>query len=80
MAPKFSQFDVFPKTLQEFRHRTQTGAVVSIVCAVLIALLTMVELSDFIRVPHCLHCWPFQPSRGCGATITLSRVGHCFAG
>lgn len=46
----FNQLDVFPKTLQEFRHRTQTGAVVSIGCAVLIGLLTTVEVSDFVQV------------------------------
>ncbi|KAL3921211.1 MAG: hypothetical protein SGPRY_004981 [Prymnesium sp.] len=43
----FAQLDVFPKTLQEFRHRTQSGAIVSIICASLIALLSLVEISDF---------------------------------
>jgi len=50
MSMSFAKLDIFPKTLQEFRHRTQTGAIVSIVCATLIATLTMIELADFVQV------------------------------
>ena len=46
--------DIFPKTLQEFRHRTQTGAIVSICCAILIGTLTLVELGDFVTVKDAL--------------------------
>ena len=47
---RFSSFDVYPKTLQEFRQRTLTGAIVSISVAVVISLLTLGEVVDFLRV------------------------------
>ena len=40
---RFSSFDVYPKTLQEFRQRTLTGAIVSLSVAVVISLLTHSE-------------------------------------
>ena len=46
----YTSLDIFPKTLHEFRQRTQTGAIVSIICAVLCALLTTVEISEFVQV------------------------------
>ena len=60
---RFSSFDVFPKTLQEFRRRTLTGAIVSITCTVLIALLVCVEFVDFIRVKKSDHLF-VDTSRG----------------
>ncbi len=50
MGLRFASLDVYPKTLQEFRQRTYTGAIVSIVCAVLIVLLTCYEVLDFVQV------------------------------
>uniref|UniRef100_A0A7S3BPE8 Endoplasmic reticulum vesicle transporter C-terminal domain-containing protein n=1 Tax=Haptolina ericina TaxID=156174 RepID=A0A7S3BPE8_9EUKA len=47
---RFSSFDVYPKTLKEFRQRTQTGAIISIVCATLIAILACIEISDFAQI------------------------------
>jgi len=47
---RFSSFDVYPKTLQEFRQRTLTGAIVSLSVAVVISLLTLGEVVDFLRV------------------------------
>ena len=45
-----SSFDVYPKTLKEYRQRTFTGAVVSVVCSILIVLLTGIEVFDFAKV------------------------------
>ena len=47
---RLATFDVYPKTLQEFRQRTVTGAAVSLACSVLIALLTIVEVTDYLQV------------------------------
>lgn len=47
---RFSSLDVYPKTLAEFRQRTLTGAIVSITCITLIALLTCIEVVDFAQV------------------------------
>lgn len=40
--------DVFPKTIAEFRHKTASGGVVSLVCTALIVLLTLAECADFL--------------------------------
>ena len=47
---KFSSLDVYPKTLREFRERTLSGAVISIVCTSLIAILACIEMADFVRI------------------------------
>ena len=47
---RLATFDVYPKTLQEFRQRTVTGAAVSLACSVLIALLTIIEVTDYLQV------------------------------
>ena len=47
---RLSSFDVYPKTLSEFRQRTLTGGIVSILTIVLVLLLTCMELVDFVQV------------------------------
>lgn len=47
---RLSSFDVYPKTLQEFRQRTLTGAIVSVCTIGLVALLTIFEVVDFAQV------------------------------
>ena len=47
---KLSSFDVYPKTLQEFKQRTLTGALISITSIVLIVLLALVEIVDFAQI------------------------------
>lgn len=47
---RLATFDVYPKTLHEFRQRTLSGAVVSLVCSILIGLLTIIEVSDYLQV------------------------------
>lgn len=47
---RFSSFDVYAKTLPEFRHRTLTGAVVSISTVGLIVILALGEIADFASV------------------------------
>jgi len=49
-AMKLSSFDVYPKTLQEFRQRTLSGAIISLASMVLITTLAMVEVIDFAQV------------------------------
>mmetsp|Transcript_50112 Transcript_50112/g.108593 ORF Transcript_50112/g.108593 Transcript_50112/m.108593 type:complete len:379 (+) Transcript_50112:252-1388(+) len=58
-----SSFDVYPKTLKEFRQRTLSGAIVSIGCAVLIMVLTSLELIDFATVKTDDHLY-VDTSRG----------------
>jgi len=48
--PSLASFDVYPKTLKEFRQRTFAGALVSIVCAATISLLAGIEIADFLQV------------------------------
>ena len=47
---RFASLDVYPKTLQEFRQRTLTGAIVSITTVTLIVLLAAVEIIDFAQL------------------------------
>jgi len=68
---RFSSFDVYPKTLSEFRQRTFTGAIVSISCTVLIALLTIVELVDFAHVKKTDHLF-VDTSRGQQLRININ--------
>ena len=49
-AMRFASLDVYPKTLSEFRNRTASGGIVSVVCVSLIALLAIIEFADFVRV------------------------------
>ena len=68
---RLSSFDVYPKTLQEFRERTMTGAVVSLVCAVLIVLLAGIELADFLTVKKSEHLF-VDTSRGKPLQININ--------
>jgi len=68
---RFSSFDVYPKTLSEFRQRTLSGAVVSIACAILIALLAIVEVVDFASVKKTDHLF-VDTSRGQPLRINLN--------
>lgn len=43
-------FDAYPKTADEFRVRTVAGAVLSVVCAVVIAVLVLVEARNYAAV------------------------------
>jgi len=43
-----SSFDVYPKTLKEFRQRTVSGALVSVGCMALIGILSAIEVSDLL--------------------------------
>ena len=47
---RLTSFDLYPKTLKEFKQRTLTGAIVSVACAALIAILTVVEIADYAQV------------------------------
>ena len=47
---KFASFDVYPKTLHEFRQRTHIGAIISIVCATLIVMLALMEIAEFVEI------------------------------
>ena len=47
---RFASLDVYPKTLQEFHEKTKLGAILSLVCGAVIALLICVEVSDFLQV------------------------------
>ena len=68
---RFSSFDVYPKTLSEFRNKTLTGAVVSLTCTVLIALLAFVEIADFVSVKSTKHLI-VDTSRGQRLRINLN--------
>lgn len=68
---RFSSFDVYPKTLQEFRSRTLTGAFVSIGCAIVIALMALVEVADFMTVKRVDHL-VVDTSRGQQLRINLN--------
>lgn len=41
-------FDVFPKTVAEFRQKTAGGGIVSIACVIVIAVLTLIELGEYL--------------------------------
>eukprot|EP01089_Gocevia_fonbrunei_P020308 TRINITY_DN7540_c0_g1_i1.p1 TRINITY_DN7540_c0_g1~~TRINITY_DN7540_c0_g1_i1.p1 ORF type:complete len:393 (+),score=84.11 TRINITY_DN7540_c0_g1_i1:84-1262(+) len=45
---KLKRFDAYPKTLEDFRVRTLSGAIVSIVCALIILWLFFSELSYYL--------------------------------
>ena len=60
---RLSSFDVYPKTLSEFRQRTLTGGIVSILTIVLVLLLTCMELVDFVQVKTVEHLY-VDTSRG----------------
>ena len=68
---RFSSLDMYPKTLQEFRQRTLTGAIVSITVAVLIALLTLGEVADLLRVKRQDHLF-VDTTRGEQLRINLN--------
>ena len=68
---RFSSFDVYPKTLAEFRQRTLTGAVVSISVTVLISLLAVVEFVDFVQVKKTDHLF-VDTSRGQPLRININ--------
>ena len=68
---RFSSLDVYPKTLKEFRQRTTSGAIVSLSCATLIALLTCVEVADFLRGTSDDHLF-VDTSRGSTLRINLN--------
>jgi len=44
------RFDAYPKTLDDFRVRTYSGGVVSIVCTIIIIWLFISELSLYLTV------------------------------
>lgn len=44
------RFDIYPKTIEEFRERTLFGAVLSIVCAIVCLYLIITEFSYFTSV------------------------------
>ena len=67
---RLSSFDVYPKTLQEFRQRTQTGAIVSLATVGLITLLTCFEFADFVQVKTNEHLF-VDTSRG-GKQISIN--------
>jgi len=54
---KLSSFDVYPKTLQEFKQRTLTGAIISITSIALIVLLVLVEIADLAQVKTSQHLY-----------------------
>ena len=60
---RFASLDVYPKTLQEFRQRTLTGAIVSITTVTLIVLLAAVEIIDFAQLKTHEHLY-VDTSRG----------------
>jgi hypothetical protein len=68
---RFAALDVYPKTLAEFRQRTTSGAIVSITCAALILLLTIVEVADFVMVTTDDHLF-VDSTRGSTLRINLN--------
>jgi len=62
--------DVFPKTVAEFRQKTTSGGAVSLVCSVLILLLTVTELVDYMQSTVEEHL-EVDTSRGRTMTITM---------
>ena len=73
---KLAAFDFYPKTLQEFRQRTLTGAAVSVSCTVLIAVLTVIEVADYSEVKQDGHLF-VDTSRGQQLRINrLRRPGQ----
>lgn len=60
---KLSSFDIYPKTLKEFRQRTLTGAFVSLLTATLIFTLTAIELYDYLQTHTANHLF-VDTSRG----------------
>ena len=75
----FASLDVYPKTLKEFRQRTASGAAVSIACAILIFVLSAIEIADFVqvfvpRIPTPAAAAPFHPS----ARAQVHTLDHLF--
>ena len=70
-AMRLATFDVYPKTLSEFRQRTLTGAAVSIACTLLIAVLTVIEVADYLQVKQDDHLF-VDTSRGQQLRINLN--------
>ena len=68
---RLATFDVYPKTLSEFRQRTLTGAAVSIACTLLIAVLTVIEVADYLQVKQDDHLF-VDTSRGQQLRINLN--------
>ena len=68
---RLATFDVYPKTLSEFRQRTLTGAAVSIACTLLIAVLTVIEVADYLQVRQDDHLF-VDTSRGQQLRINLN--------
>jgi hypothetical protein len=68
---KLAAFDFYPKTLQEFRQRTLTGAAVSVSCTVLIAVLTVIEVADYSEVKQDGHLF-VDTSRGQQLRINMN--------
>lgn len=48
LADKVRALDAYPKTLDDFKERTSSGAAISVVCCSLIAALVVSELSAFL--------------------------------
>ena len=71
MRMRLATFDVYPKTLSEFRQRTLTGAAVSIACTLLIAVLTVIEVADYLQVRQDDHLF-VDTSRGQQLRINLN--------
>ena len=68
---RLATFDVYPKTLQEFRQRTLTGAAVSMACTLLIAVLTVIEVADYLQVKQDDHLF-VDTSRGQQLRINMN--------
>lgn len=68
---KLSSFDVYPKTLQEFKQRTLTGALISITSIILIVLLALVEITDFAQIKTNQHLF-VDTSRGQQLRINMN--------
>merc|ERR1719272_1303265 len=43
-------FDAYPKTLADFRVKSVTGALVTVVAGVIMTLLFVAELKDFLKI------------------------------
>lgn len=63
-------FDVFPKTIAEFRHKTASGGAVSLVCSFLIFVLTISEVWDYMTVRTEEHLF-VDTSRGQMMTVKV---------
>lgn len=49
LVNKLKSFDVYPKTLDDFKEKTSTGAAVSLVSCLVILVLFLSELSSYLR-------------------------------